>query len=90
MSGEIALVSAIAVGIGLIAGIAHFRSLELVARHFADGRMGSAIGLQIFRLVALGGALFLAAWLGALPLLAGAAGFLFARSLILRGRGALP
>ncbi len=69
---------------GLGAGWLHFASLEWVANRIVEGRL-SAVGVQLGRLVLLGGVLFLFAQGGALVLLAGAAGILLGRFIVLRG-----
>ncbi|KCZ86219.1 hypothetical protein HAD_11050 [Hyphomonas adhaerens MHS-3] len=69
---------------GLGAGWLHFASLEWVANRIVEGRL-SAIGLQLGRIVLLGGILFLFAQGGALVLIAGAAGILLGRVIVLRG-----
>ena len=69
---------------GLGAGWLHFASLEWVANRIVEGRL-SAVGIQLGRLALLGGILFLFAQGGALVLLAGAAGILLGRSIVLRG-----
>lgn len=69
---------------GLGAGWLHFASLEWVANRIVEGRL-SAVGIQLGRLLLLGGILFLFAQGGALILLAGAAGILLGRFIVLRG-----
>lgn len=69
---------------GLGAGWLHFASLEWVANRIVEGRL-SAIGLQLGRIVLLGGILFLFAQGGALVLIAGAAGILLGRAIVLKG-----
>lgn len=69
---------------GLGAGWLHFASLEWVANRIVEGRL-SAIGLQLGRLVLLGGILFLFAQGGALVLIAGTAGILLGRAIVLKG-----
>ena len=67
-------------------GWLHFSSLERVAEMIVAGRL-SAIGLQLGRLVLLGGVLWLFAQGGALVLLAGAAGVLAGRAIVMRRAG---
>ena len=69
---------------GLGVGWLHFASLEWVANRIVEGRL-SAIGLQLGRLVLLGGILFLFAQGGALVLIAGTAGILLGRAIVLKG-----
>ena len=80
-----AILFAILAGLaGLGAGWLHFASLEWVANRIVEGRL-SAVGLQLGRLVLLVGILFLFAKGGALVLLAGTAGILLGRIIVLRG-----
>ncbi|WP_139068806.1 MULTISPECIES: hypothetical protein [unclassified Hyphomonas] len=69
-------------GIGI--GWLHFYSLERIAEMIVAGRL-SAIGLQLARIVLLIGILWLFAQAGALVLLAGAAGVLAGRMIVIRG-----
>lgn len=71
---------------GLGVGWLHFASLERIARRIAEGRL-SAIGWQVARLVVLAGVLWLFAQGGAVVLLAGAAGILAGRSIVLKRIG---
>ena len=77
----------LATGYGV--GFLHFTTLEAVARRIVRGNL-SAVALQIGRLVILGLFLWLLARLGALDLLAGAAGVLVARSRVLARARAKP
>lgn len=69
--------------VGFGAGWLHFASLERVARMITEGRL-SAVGLQLGRLVLLALLLWLFAKAGAAVLIAGAAGILAARAMVLR------
>ncbi len=76
-----------ALGTGFGVGIFHFRSLEGVARRIVAGDQ-TAVALQLGRLAVLGAVLALLAMIGAPTLIAGAAGVLVARALVLsRVRG---
>ena len=80
-----ALLLALLAGLaGTGAGWLHFASLEWVANRIVEGQL-SAVGIQLGRLVLLGGILFLFAQGGALVLLTGAAGILLSRFIVLRG-----
>ena len=69
---------------GLALGIAHFRTLRWVSDLLIQGRL-AGIGVQIARLAVLAVFLWLCARGGPSTLLAGAAGLLAGRALILRG-----
>ena len=75
---------------GIFLGLLYFGSLWWNAHLLAQqGRMRVAIALMTARFGALGGALTLAAWQGARPLLAMAAGIMVARFVVMyRVRGA--
>jgi len=68
---------------GFAAGWAHFASLERVAQMIVDGKLG-ALALQGLRLVLLGLFLWLCTRGGAPVLIAGAAGIMVARAVVLR------
>lgn len=72
--------------IGYGAGILHFRSLHSVARRLVAGDL-TAVGLQLVRLLALGGLLCLFALGGAHLLLAAAGGVFLARGRVLAREG---
>jgi hypothetical protein len=76
----IAVLAALA---GFAVGWLHFVSLERVAVMIVQGRL-SAIGLQLARIALLGSLLWLFAKGGGLILIAGAAGIVAGRSLVLR------
>lgn len=80
MNAGWAIIAAVA-GLGL--GWLHFASLARVADWLLAGRL-AAVALQLARFALLGGFLFLCSRGGALVLLAGAAGVLSARVLVLR------
>lgn len=73
----------LATGAGVCTGWLHFASLERVTRMILDGKL-AALGLQIGRLALLGCLLWLFAKGGALTLIAGTAGILAGRWLVLR------
>ena len=87
-----AWVLATCLGIGVLAGWAHFALLRWNAGlYLRPAGLGWAIGLQLLRLVLLGAVLAMLAREGALPLLTGALGVLLARRLVLRRTtGAAP
>jgi F1F0 ATPase subunit 2 len=76
--------------LGTLAGAWHFVSLRWNWPLFADGRAAAALALQLARFALTGALLFLLAHLGALALLAGMAGFLFARAIAMRRHGVQP
>ena len=78
------LVAALAGLAGLALGVLHFRSLERVTALLVQGRL-AGVALQIGRLAVLAVFLWLCARGGPWTLLAGAAGLLAGRALILRG-----
>jgi N-ATPase, AtpR subunit len=80
-----AWVLASCLGIGMLAGWAHFALLRWNAGlYLRPAGFGRAIGLQMLRLVLLGAVLAVLAREGALPLLLGALGVLLARRVVLR------
>lgn len=83
MSAQTALLALLAALAGFAAGWLHFASLARIAEMIAEGRL-TAILLQLARLVMLGLLLWLCAKGGAAVLLAGAAGVLVARAMVLR------
>jgi len=80
--------------IGLFAGVAagagHFVSLRWNTRLFISGKVWHAPVLQAGRLFMTAAVLYALARLGAMPLLAGMAGFLAARHFALRHERAAP
>jgi uncharacterized membrane protein len=86
----LALSSALSLLAGALLGFTHFLTLRHVAQLFADGRTIAALGIQLARMLVIGGALLVAAWLGALPLLACAGGMLLGRMLVLRRERLAP
>jgi hypothetical protein len=72
----------VALAVGYVIGLLHFRSLEGVVRRVISGDI-SAVLLQIVRLAGLGVVLWLFALIGASVLLAGAVGVLLARARVL-------
>ncbi|WP_112322271.1 hypothetical protein [Oceanibium sediminis] len=88
LSGPWPLLTFGALLLGYAGGVAHFRTLETVARGIVAGRP-SAVLLQLLRLVALAALLGGLALLGAVPLIAGAGGVLLGRRRVLaRAQGA--
>jgi len=75
---------------GLAAGAGHFVSLRWNTRLFISGKVWHAPVLQVARLFASAAVLYGLARLGAMPLLAGMAGFLVARHFALRHERAAP
>lgn len=69
---------------GAAAGWLHFATLPRVVALLLAGRLAGAL-LQLERFVVLACVLAICAWGGASPLLAGAAGALAGRALVLRG-----
>lgn len=83
--------TAAALAIGLIAGLAFFSMLWRATHLLATGRSPMrAVALHFLRLVLIAGVLALAAWQGALPLIAAAIGLTAARYLAVRRIGAAP
>lgn len=77
--------AALGLVLGLALGLIHFASLRRVTTlYLSGGSPARAIALQLGRLALLGLGFAGLAWLGALPLLAGAVGVLIAREVILR------
>jgi hypothetical protein len=78
----------LAVGLGLLAGIAvgliHFTQLRRSVRLLAAGRLGLAFATQALRVLLSAMLLAALAWLGFGALLAGLAGFLLSRQWLLR------
>jgi len=68
---------------GLALGLIHFVTLWWNAAWFSAGRPLAALGLQLSRFLLVVGVFVLLARTGAVPLLAGAIGFLVARRLVL-------
>ena len=79
--------AAIGVSAGLLAGVVHFSSLWWNTRLLLTQRAGKALALQLARLALAAGVLAALGWLGAVPLLTGALGFLMARQLMLHRFG---
>jgi hypothetical protein len=67
-----------------VLGVLHFKTLRLVSDRLLQGDM-SAVALQLGRFAVLGMALFGLTKLGAVPLLAAAAGLIFARGRVVDG-----
>jgi hypothetical protein len=77
--------------LGLLAGTLHFALLRWNTLFYArPGRLWTAVGLQAVRMAGLGGLLFAAALLGALPLLLTALGVLIVRPVVTRWAAAEP
>ncbi|WP_428927918.1 ATP synthase subunit I [Marinibacterium sp. SX1] len=78
-------ISLLGLALGLGVGLVHFMTLRRVTDLYLDGRAtGRAIGLQLLRLLAMAALMVVLALQGAAPLLAGAAGLLIARGIVLR------
>jgi uncharacterized membrane protein len=71
-------------GLGFAAGLFHFGLLRRTARAISDGQARAAAGHLVIRFAATGAVLYLAARLGAAPLLSAALGLAAARFVILR------
>lgn len=69
---------------GLVVGGASFATLRLNASLYVGGALWKPIGLHVARLGVVAGALVFAAFQGAGPLLAGAAGLVLARPIVVR------
>jgi F1F0 ATPase subunit 2 len=79
------LAPALALSAGILLGLAYFACLRLTAEQFAAGAgWAQPFLLTLARLAGAAAALALAARWGALPLLAGFAGFLLSRGIALR------
>lgn len=83
VSASVLLLAVLAAGSGFVAGWLHFASLARIADMIVAGRL-TPILFQLARLAGLGLFLWLCAMGGAAVLLAGAAGVLVARSVVLR------
>ncbi len=71
--------------LGFVIGFIHFASLKRVVRLYADAApLGRTLFLHLIRFVLVFAGLGLLAFTGALPLLAGGLGILFARAAVLR------
>jgi F1F0 ATPase subunit 2 len=92
MTSPLPLIAQLAIGLvlGTLAGAWHFMSLRWNWPLFAEGRAAVALALQLARFALTGALLLLLAHVGALALLAGMAGFLFARAVVLRRHGGRP
>ncbi|MGP3698957.1 N-ATPase subunit AtpR [Rhodobacter sp. NSM] len=77
------LLALAALAAGAMAGWLHFRSLRIVSDRLLRGDL-TAVTLQLARLGLLAGFLVLCSRGGALPLIAGAAGVLAGRAIVLR------
>ena len=71
-------------GLGFAAGLFHFGLLRRTARAICAGRTRAAGGQFVIRFAAIGAVLYLAARLGAAPLLSAALGLTAARFVLLR------
>ncbi|MCA8883460.1 MAG: hypothetical protein KDA50_06905 [Rhodobacteraceae bacterium] len=80
------LLMLLAAPVGGLAGWLHFATLARVADLFVAGRL-SAVGLQLARLAVLGAFLWLCSRGGAAVLIAGAAGVLAGRAIVMRKGG---
>ena len=80
---------AVALLVGVLAGLLHFASLALNLRLFTGRRVAAGLALQLLRLALTAAVLAGLARLGVGAVLAGALGLLLARSWVLRRRGAV-
>lgn len=71
-------------GLGFAAGLFHFGLLRRTARSISEGRASAAAGHFVIRFAVTGAVLYLAARLGAAPLLSAALGVTAARFVLLR------
>ncbi|MGA9918735.1 MAG: ATP synthase subunit I [Paraburkholderia sp.] len=92
MTSPLPLIAQLSMGLalGTLAGAWHFMSLRWNWPLFAEGRAAAALALQLARFALTGALLFLLAHVGALALLAGMAGFLLARAIVMRRHGGQP
>jgi len=76
---------AIGLVLGFGLGLVHFTTLKHVAALYTSGaKVWRVLGLQLLRFALLALVLIVVAQLGALPLLAAAAGILVARQIVIR------
>ncbi|MBN8892075.1 MAG: hypothetical protein BGP12_14310 [Rhodospirillales bacterium 70-18] len=73
--------------VGVLLGAAHFGSLWWNTRLYAGGAAGRALAMQMLRIGVLVAVLAVLARFGAVALLAGAAGLLLARAVLVRRLG---
>jgi F1F0 ATPase subunit 2 len=92
MTSPLPLIAQLSMGLalGTLAGAWHFMSLRWNWPLFAEGRAAAALALQLARFALTGALLFMLAHVGALALLAGMAGFLLARAIVMRRHGGQP
>ncbi|ANB77869.1 hypothetical protein AYM40_36585 (plasmid) [Paraburkholderia phytofirmans OLGA172] len=92
MTSPLPLIAQLSMGLalGTLSGAWHFMSLRWNWPLFAEGRAAAALALQLARFALTGALLFLLAHVGALALLAGMAGFLLARAIVMRRHGGQP
>ncbi|MGB8423443.1 ATP synthase subunit I [Paraburkholderia sp.] len=92
MTSPLPLIAQLSMGLalGTLAGAWHFMSLRWNWPLFAEGRAAAALALQLARFALTGALLFLLAHVGALALLAGMAGFLLARAIVMWRHGGQP
>lgn len=89
LAAPIPIQLALGAAVGVAAGFVHFTALRWNVSLFERGATPKAILLLLTRFAILAAALVGLAKLGALPLLAGAAGLLAARQVVLRRSGGL-
>lgn len=75
---------ALALAGGCALGLLHFASLQAALTQYGNGRIMLGLALHAGRMVVLVGALYGLVRLGAGPLLAGAAGLLIGRTIVMR------
>jgi F1F0 ATPase subunit 2 len=92
LTGTVPLLAAqcaIGLAAGMLAGAWHFLSLSWNWALFAKGKTAAALALQIARIALTCALLLILARIGALALLAGMAGVLLTRGLVVRRYGGL-
>lgn len=75
---------AVAVAAGFALGLAYFAALRANVRLYADGRPAAALAVHAARTAVVVAAAVAAARAGAVPLLAALAGFVAARTVVVR------
>lgn len=92
MTSPLPLIAQLAMGLalGTLAGAWHFMSLRWNWPLFAEGRAVAALALQLARFALTGALLLMLAHVGALALLAGMAGILLVRAIVMRRHGGQP
>jgi F1F0 ATPase subunit 2 len=87
--GSLALQALLGAGVGVLSGLGYFVALRWNATLFEAGATPRALAVLLVRFALLAGVFVLLAKWGALALLAGLGGLLFARRAVLRRLGGL-